>query len=87
MGTRKIENLEVKYQENDKHDNKPFGAPKKDPIVGLGFKPQVTTRTHGVNIRRGTTGPNGPNGPKRRFFNGTRKIEILEVKYQNDGTC
>ena len=30
------------------------------------------------------TGPRGPRGPKRHFFNGTRKIENLEVTYQQN---
>ena len=57
-------------------------------MVGLGFKPQVTSRTHGANIGHGPRGPRGPSGPKRHFFNGTRKVANLEVKYQqNDETC
>ena len=65
-----------------------MGLSKDDPMVGLRFKPQATSRTHGANIGHGPRGPNGPKGPKRHFFNGTRKIENLEVTYQqNDETC
>ena len=56
-------------------------------MEGLGFKPQVTSRTSDDNIGHGTigpSGPNGPNGPERPIFNGDRKIEILEVKYQEN---
>ena len=66
------------------HAKKPFGAPKEDPIVGLGFKPQVTSRTSDDNNGHGTIGPSGPNGAERPIFNGDRKIEILEVKYQGE---
>ena len=57
-------------------------------MVGLRFKPQVTSRTHGANIGHGPRGPRGPIGPKWEFFNGTRKIANLEVFHQqNDETC
>ena len=53
-------------------------------MEGLGSKPQVTSRTSDDNNGHGTSGPSGPNGPERPIFNGDRKIEILEVKYQGE---
>ena len=65
----------------------PFERPKITLWVGLGFEPQLTTRTHGANIGHGTMGPEVPGGPEWDFFNGTRNIENLEVKYlENDKT-
>ena len=50
----------------------------------LWAKPQVTIRTSDDNNGHGTSGPSGPNGAERPIFNGDRKIEILEVKYQRE---